>query len=87
MNPAERKLFHLQRPYVGSLRSLRTGLDIEGNLLSLIEGFEAIHINCTEMNKVILFVLTSNKTIPLATVKPFDSSLTQICNLLNVLNY
>jgi len=67
----------LHRRYVSSLRSLLAGLNVKGDLLALIEGLEAIDIDCAEMDKVILVIFSGNETVTLTAVKPLNCTVVQ----------
>jgi hypothetical protein len=71
-------LINSQLAYYGNVNRSRTFLallNIESNLFAFIQSFEAACVNSGIMDKNIGSIFLLNKTVPFATIKPFDYSI------------
>lgn len=67
--------------YVGSLISLGTLSDTEGNPLALVESLESISLDSAIMNENVLAIVAGYESITLRRVEPLHCSLScQICS-------
>lgn len=67
--------------YVGSLISLGTLSDTEGNPLALVESFESISLDSAIMNENVLAIVAGYESITLRRVEPFYCALScQSCS-------
>jgi len=60
--------------YVCGLQTLRSLLDIELNLVTLVQGTVAITTDRLKMDEYVFAVLTSDKAKTLGSIEPFDCS-------------
>ena len=67
--------------YVGSLISLGTLSDTEGNPLALVESLESISLDSAIMNENVLAIVAGYESITLSCVEPFYCALScQSCS-------
>jgi hypothetical protein len=59
---------------VCSLQAFRAVLDAELNLLALLQGPEAISLDCSEVDKHVGSTLALDKAVTLRCIKPLDRS-------------
>ena len=62
--------FTLQFDNVGSLRAFLAVDYVKRNLLTFIESFEALALNCAEVNENVFTLVCGDESVPFALVKP-----------------
>ena len=60
------------------LLAILAGRDVKGDLVALVEGLEAIHLDLGEVHEQIVAILTRNEAVALVRIKPLNSTFSHL---------